>query len=59
MCPDGIAPCKTFGGPALGAAWMGTTEDSGTRSGPLSAGPETGTICRGTAAQKHADATRN
>lgn len=54
MCPDGIVPCKTFGcTAALGAAWMGTTVESWTSSGCLSAGAETGCICRDTARQKY------
>lgn len=53
MYPDGIVPCKTFGGTALGEAWMGTTEDLWTCSGPLAAGADTGTICRDTATQQN------
>ena len=49
MCPDGIAPCRTFGGTALGAAWIGTTEDPWTCSESLTAGAESGTTCRHTA----------
>lgn len=45
MCPEGIVPCKTFGGIAFGAAFMGTTEVPWICSGALVAGAETGTIC--------------
>lgn len=49
MCPEGIAPCKTFAGTAFGAVWMGTTEEPWTFSGILGAGAESVTICRDTA----------
>lgn len=48
MCPEGIAPCKTFAGIAFGAVWMGTTEEPWTCSGILGAGAESVTICRDT-----------
>lgn len=46
MCPEGITPCKTFGGPAFGAAWMGTTEELWTGSEALAATAGAGGICR-------------
>lgn len=44
MWPDGIAPCKTFAGTALGTPWMGTTEDPWTWTG-AGAGAGAATCC--------------